>query len=172
MILAPRLLRLTLAVTVGSILTVVAAHLYRVDAQAGPKQLAVFSRQATYSIPLVDMQGTPYVGLVELLEPLGSVEARREAKKYKLQFTPTGGTKQELQFSEGKLKGKVRGSTFTLAATFAFQGQRGYIPLASVTSLLGQMLLTEISLHPASQRLFIGVPETRYSLDLRKGTPS
>lgn len=172
MILTPRLLRLTPAVTIGCILAVIATHLYRLHAQAGPKQLAVFSRQATYSIPVVDIQGAPYVGLVELLEPLGSVEARHDAKKYKLLFVPPGGTKEELQFSEGKVKGKVRGSNFTLAAAFAFQGQSGYVPLASVPGLLTQMLSTQISLHQASQRLFIGVPETRYSLDLRKGTPS
>lgn len=164
--------RVALAAAIACALTFAVAYLYHVHAQAEPKQLAVFSPQTNYSIPLVDINGLPYVGLVELLEPLGSVDARREGKKYKLQFTPTGGKKEELQFNEGKDKGKVRGNNFKTTANFAFQGERGYIPLASISSLLAQLLSTQVVLHQESQRLFIGGSETRYSLDLRKGTPS
>jgi N-acetylmuramoyl-L-alanine amidase len=121
---------------------------------------------------MIDQKGLPYIGLVELLEPLGTVEARRDGKKYKLQFAPAGGKKEEIQFQEGKDKGKLRGSNFKLPANFAFQGDRGYVPLASVTGLLSQLLSVQVALHPTAQRLFIGDVATRYSLDLRKGTPS
>ncbi len=163
---------LVLAVPVICLLAATSTWLLRVNAQGEPKQLAVFSPQNTYSIPIMDEKGLPYVGLVELLEPLGAVEARRDGKKYKVQFTPPGGKKDELQFQEGKEKGKVRGNNFKLLANFAFQGDRGYVPLASVTGLLSQLLSVQAALHPSSQRLFIGDVATRYSLDLRKGTPS
>jgi len=169
---ASRAPRAALVAALACVLTFAVAYLDRVHAQAESRQLAVFSLQATYSVPLVDINGLPYVGLVEVLEPLGSVDARRDGKKYKVQFTPPGGKKAELQFNEGRDKGKVRGNNFKIAANFAFQGERGYIPLGSVSSLLAQLLSTQIVLHQASQRLFIGGSETRYSLDLRKGTPS
>ncbi len=163
---------LWLALPLIGLLAVTSTWLLRVHAQGESKQLAVFTPQATYSVPMVDINGLPYVGLSEMLEPLGAVEARRDGKKYKLQFTPAGGKKDELQFQEGKDKGKVHGKNFKLPANFAFQGDRGYVPLASITGLLSQLLSVQVGLHQSAQRLFIGDAATRYSLDLRKGTPS
>lgn len=163
---------LAFAVPAICVLAISSLWMFRVKAQGEPKQIAVFAPQSNYSVPLVDMNGLPYVGLVDLLGPLGSVEARRDGKKYKLQFTPPGGKKDELQFQEGKEKAKVHGDTLKLPANFAFQGDRGYVPLASVTNLLSQVLSTPVAFHASSQRLFIGEIATRYSLDLRKGTPS
>ncbi len=79
---------------------------------------AVYSPQTTYSVPLLEVNGQPYAGLVELLEPLGSVDARADGKKYKLHFTPPGGRPLELQFTDGKDKGKVRGNGYKLPANF------------------------------------------------------
>ena len=171
-LLSARAARLLLALVLVSGLTFTATYLQHVHAQGEPKELSVYSPQTTYSVPLVDLKAQSYIGLVELLEPLGAVEARREGKKYKLQFTPAGGRKNELQFNEGKDKGKVSGSNFKLPASFVFQGERGYIPLAAATDLLTRLLSTQVALHPSAQRLFIGDVQIRYSLDLRKGTPA
>ena len=168
----PRLLRLSAAVMLAIGVAVATAYLYQVHAQAEPKQLSVFSPQTTYSVQLVTINGQPYAGIVEILEPLGQIEARKDGKKFKGQFTAPGGKKQEVQFQEGKEKGKLHGDSFKLAANFAFQGDRGYVPLASLPGILTQLLSQQISLHQTSQRLFIGDVITRYSLDLRKGTPS
>ena len=44
-------------------------------------QLRVFAPQTTYVVPLVEHNGVPYVGLFEVLEPLGTGRvARRSAK--------------------------------------------------------------------------------------------
>ncbi len=51
-------------------------------------QLTVYSPRTTYSVPLLEVNGQPYAGLVELFEPLGSVDAHVDGKKYKLHFTP------------------------------------------------------------------------------------
>ncbi len=53
---------------------------------AGPGQIAVFSPQSSYGLTPVEIGGQPYVGLIELLEPLGSVEAKINGKKLKLQL--------------------------------------------------------------------------------------
>ena len=61
----------------------------------GRNQITVYSPQTSYSVPLLDVKGQPYVGLVDLLEPLGSVDAQPDGKKYKLRFTPPGGRPAE-----------------------------------------------------------------------------
>lgn len=167
-----QLARMALTLAIACALALTTAQPRRVEAQAEPKQLSVYSPQATYSIPIIDVKGQPYVGLVELLEPLGSIEARRDGKKYKVQFTAPGGRKEELQFQEGKEKGKVRGDNLKLPANFVFQGERGYVPLAAATDVVQRLLGTTAQFRAASQRLLIGTVENKFSLDLRKGTPS
>jgi N-acetylmuramoyl-L-alanine amidase len=134
--------------------------------------LAVYSSQTSYSVPMVVMNSQPYVGLVELLEPLGSVDARVDGKKCKLKFTPPGAHELELQFQEGKNKGKIKGDNIKLPANFVIQNGRGYVPLSSVSEVLSHTLSTQIRLNPAARRLFIGNIGDRFALELRKGTPS
>jgi hypothetical protein len=137
----------------------------------GP-QLSVYSAQSSYVVPIVMANGQQYVGLVELLEPLGTVDARPDGKKYKLRFTAPGSRELELQFHDGKEKGKVGGKDIKLPANFAIQNNRGYVPLSSVSELLTRMLSAQIRYNPAARRLFIGAIEDHFTLDLRPGTPS
>ena len=135
-------------------------------------QLAVYSAHSAYSVPLVTLNGQTYVGLVELLEPLGTVDARPDGKKYKLRFTAPGIRELELQFHDGKDKGKVKGDNVKLPANFSIQNDRGYIPLSAVSEVLTRTLATPIRYNPAARRLFIGDIGQRYTLDFRPGTPS
>lgn len=153
-----------------------AAQLLRlatVQAQTQPaSQLSVYSPQTFYTVPLLNLNGQPYVGLVELLEPLGAVDAKPDGKKYKLKFTPPGARELEFQFQDGKDNGKVKGDKFKLPSIFAIQSGRGYVPLSSVSELLSRALGTQIRLNPNARRLFIGNIGERFTLDLRKGEPS
>jgi N-acetylmuramoyl-L-alanine amidase len=173
--LSGRQLRLVLTVVAGLAL-LFAAPLARhaiVHAQSpGSSQLTVYSPQTSYSVPLLEVNGQPYAGLVELFEPLGSVDARADGKKYKLHFTPPGGRPLELQFAEGKDKGKVRGNSYKLPGNFVLQNGRGYVPLSVTSELISKMLATDTELHPASRRLFIGNVQVRYTLELHKDNPS
>ena len=137
-----------------------------------PSQLSVYSPQTFYTVPLLNLNGQPYVGLVELLEPLGNVDARPDGKKYKLKFTPPGARELEFQFQDGKDNGKVKGDKIKLPSIFAIQSGRGYVPLSSVSELLSRALSTQIRLNPTARRLFIGNVGERFTLDLRKGEPS
>ena len=134
--------------------------------------LSVYSRQANYTVPLILQNGQSYVGLVELLEPLGTVDARVDGKKIKLKFSPPGGRELELQFQDGKDKGKVKGDNIKLPANFALLNGRGYIPLSAVSEVLARALSQQIRLNPAAQRLFVGDVGEHFTLDLRNGTPS
>jgi len=134
-------------------------------------QLSVYSAQTNYAVPLLDMKGQPYVGLVDLFEPLGSIEARPDGKKYKLRFTPPGGRAVEAQFNEGKDKAKVLGGNFKLPADFVIQNGRGYVPLSSASEILSKLLAKPVQLHPSARRLFIGDVAIRFSLELDKSNP-
>ena len=170
-----RVSRLVVA-TIGASALLFASLLARhaiVHAQSAEQnQLAVYSPQTSYSVPLLEVNGQLYVGLVELLEPLGSVDARADGKKYKLHFTPPGGRALELQFTQGKDKGKVRGNGYKLQANFVLQNGRGYVPLSAVSDLISKVLATDTELHPASRRLFIGNVQVRYTQELHKDNPS
>jgi N-acetylmuramoyl-L-alanine amidase len=167
--------RLALAIVAGSAL-LFAALLARhgsVHAQSPDQnQLTVYSPRTSHSVPLLDVNGQPYAGLVELLEPLGSVDARADGKKYKLHFTPPGGRPLELQFTNGKDKGKVRGNGYKLPANFIVQNGRGYVPLSVTSEIISKLLATDTELHSAARRLFIGNIQVRYTLELHKDNPS
>jgi N-acetylmuramoyl-L-alanine amidase len=167
--------RLAWAITAGSAL-LFAALLTRqtgVHAQSpGQNQLTVYSPRTSHSVPLLEVNGQPYAGLVELLEPLGSVDARTDGKKYKLHFTPPGGRPLEVQFTGGKDKGKVRGNGYKLPANFILQNGRGYLPLSVTSDLVSKLLATDTEFHAAARRLFIGNIQLRYTLELHKDNPS
>jgi N-acetylmuramoyl-L-alanine amidase len=134
--------------------------------------LSVYSRQAYYTVPLLTQNGQSYVGLIELLEPLGTVDAKVDGKKIKLKFSPPGSRELELQFQDGKDKGKIKGDNIKLPAKFAIQDGRGYIPLSAVSEVLARTLSQPIRLNPTALRLFIGDVGQHFALDLRTGTPS
>ena len=139
---------------------------------AGPAQIAVFSPQSSYSIPVAEVGNQPYVGLVDLLEPLGSVEAKLDGKKLKLNFTSAGNKQQQAEFRDGKNEVKVNGKKFKLPANFVLQNGRGYVPLSSVSELLPRLGLQPAEYRAASQRLLIGNVAERFTAELKKGTPS
>ena len=134
--------------------------------------LSVYSRQAYYSVPLMQLNGQPYVGLVELLEPLGTVDARIDGKKLKVKFVAPGNREIEVQFQDGKDKGKLKGDNINLPANFSIQNGRGFIPLSAVSELLARALSQQIRLNPSALRLFVGDVGEHFTLDLRNGTPS
>lgn len=161
-----------LAAAVALAAALLLMHRPTVHAQGEPGQLTVYSPQTTYAIPIVNANGQSYIGLVELLEPLGSVETKVDGKKYKLQFLLSGGRKQEMQFTEGKEKGKSRGQNVKLPANFVLQNGRGYVPLTDISGLIAPLLSQSVELRQAAGRLFIGDVAKRFSFDLRPGTPS
>jgi N-acetylmuramoyl-L-alanine amidase len=134
--------------------------------------ISVYSAHTNYVVPLIDHNGTTYVGLVELLEPLGTVDAHADGKKYKLKFTPPGSREMELQFHDGKDKGKVKGENTKLASDFLIQNGRGYVPLSSISELLAHALSVQVRMNQAAGRLFVGDIGQRFTLELRPGNPS
>ncbi len=164
--------RLRLCVALGLLVAAGAMIWHRATVHAqSPNELTVYSSQTTYSIPVLSVNGQPYVGLVDALEPLGSIDARPDGKKYKLRFTPPGGHAVEAQFNEGKDKAKVLGENYKLPSNFVVQNGRGYVPLTSLPGILTKLLAKPIQLHAAGRRLFIGDVAIPFTLELDKSNP-
>jgi len=136
-----------------------------------PDQLTIYSPQTTYSVGILNLQGKLYVGIVDVLEPLGSIEARPDGKKYKVKFTPPGGHAVEAQFNDGKEKAKVLGENLKLPSNFFIQNGRGYVPLSSVPEILTRLFAKPVQLHAAARRMFIGDITMRFSLALDNSKP-
>lgn len=136
-----------------------------------PEELTIYSPQTTYSVGILNLQGRLYVGIVDVLEPLGSIEARPDGKKYRVKFTPPGGHAVEAQFNDGKNKAKVLGENLKLPSNFFIQSGRGYVPLISVPQILTRLLGKPIQLHAAARRMFIGDITMRFALALDNSNP-
>lgn len=130
---------------------------------AEEKRISVYAPQVSFSLPVLERDGHEYVGLLEVLEPLGKVSARLEGKKWKLRFDGA-----EADFKEGKTGGKVRGNKVELPTPFQVESGRGLVPLRSLPSLLARFLETRVDFHESARRLFVGSAATRFTAEARK----
>jgi N-acetylmuramoyl-L-alanine amidase len=137
------------------------------SAAAPEKHLAVFSTAANYSLPIVQRQGQDYVGLLELLDPLGTVSAKSDPPRWRLHYNNVLG-----EFIEGKSRARVQGRDANLSGKFLMENGRGLIPLASLNSLLPRFLGGPATLHEESNRLFIGNIATHFTASVSSDDPS
>jgi N-acetylmuramoyl-L-alanine amidase len=130
------------------------------------KHLTVYSTRANYSLPVTERSGHDYVGLLELLEPLGSVNAKTQSHRWKLRFNRIEG-----EFTPGKNRGRIHGKETDLTSTFVMENGRGLIPVASLTTVLPRFLQTPVTFHEGARRLFIGSVGTQFAATLSKTIP-
>jgi N-acetylmuramoyl-L-alanine amidase len=130
------------------------------------KQLAVYSLAANYSLPLVQREGREYVGLLELLEPLGKVSAKSDGSRWRLRYNNAEGI-----FQAGKTRARVQDRDADLGGKFFMENKRGLVPVGSLSSLLPRFLGGPVSLHEESNRLFIGSVATHFTASLAGDNP-
>ncbi len=130
------------------------------------KRLAVYSVAANYSLPLVQREGRAYVGLLEVLEPLGKVSAKSEGKGWRLHYNNVDG-----DFQVGKTRARVQGRDADLGGKFLVENNRGLVPVGSLPSLLPRFLGGPVTLHEDSGRLFIGSVATHFTASLSGDNP-
>ena len=133
---------------------------------ADEKRISVYSTIANYSLSTVDRQGRDYVGLLEILEPLGKVNSRSDGNRWKIRFGSVDG-----EFTTGKTRGKISGRDADLAAPFLLENGRGMIPLASLGAILPRFLGGPVNFHENTRRLFVGNFTTPFTVDFVKTTP-
>jgi N-acetylmuramoyl-L-alanine amidase len=133
---------------------------------APEKRLSVYSLAANYSLELVQRGGHEYVGLLELLEPLGHVSAKVEGSRWRLRYNNV-----EADFQDGKTRAKVQGREADLGGMFLIENKRGLVPLVSLSSLLPRILGGPVSLHEEGGRLLVGNIATHFTASLAGDNP-
>jgi N-acetylmuramoyl-L-alanine amidase len=128
----------------------------------GAHSVSVISPQTNYQVEILSHEGVEYVGLTDLMEPLGRVESHVEGNRVRFLFNGT-----ESVFEQGNTQCRVRSTSVNLPAGFLLQDGRGYVPLASVSVLLPRMAELTAEMHPVSHRLFVGVASIHYTAELR-----
>jgi N-acetylmuramoyl-L-alanine amidase len=130
------------------------------------KQLSVYSPVATYTLPVLDRAGQEYVGLLELLEPLGRVTSESNGRLLKLTYNST-----EAEFAAGQTRAKIRGHNFDFTYPFLIENSRGLVPLNSLNSLLPRFLGPQVNFRPSGRRLFVGEVGVQIGFRLDATTP-
>jgi N-acetylmuramoyl-L-alanine amidase len=135
---------------------------------AGPeKHLSIYSTAANYSVPIVQRQGREYVGLLELLDPLGTVSAKSDPPHWRIHYNNILG-----DFTVGQSHARIQGRDTDLSGKFLAENGRGLVPLASLSSLLPRFLGGPATLHQESGRLFIGNIATHFTASVAPDDPS
>ena len=132
--------------------------------QGQEKHIAVFSPQTSFMLPVIAREGRDYIGLVEVLEPLGDVSAKMEGGKWKLRFN-----ERDAEFVNGQTHVKTKGKDVDLPSPFRMDGSRGLVPVSSLGVLIPQITGTrEIVFRADSRRLFVGKVAVRFTVELQK----
>jgi N-acetylmuramoyl-L-alanine amidase len=130
------------------------------------KQLSVYSPVAIYTLPVLQRSGHEYVGLLELLEPLGRVSTESQGHSLRLRYNTL-----DAEFAAGKTRGRIHGRDFDFTAPFLIENSRGLVPLSSLSAFLPRFLGTPVNFRESSRRLFVGDIAVQVSFKLDASTP-
>lgn len=133
---------------------------------ADDKRISVYSTLANYNLPVLDRQGREYVGLLEILEPLGSVSSRADREKWRLRYR-----KVDAEFTADKSRARIAGRDVDLGGPFLLESGRGFVPLSSLPTILPKFLGGPVVFRADARRLFVGSVATQFTVDLVKTTP-
>ena len=131
------------------------------------KQLTIYTPQTSYSIPVNEREGQLYVGIVDLISPLGNATMRVDGHDWKLQFNSV-----DARFTEGKDKAKVRGNSVDLSGKALLVNNRLMIPVKSSFAVLSALLKKNIEFRPEARRIFIDNAALRFTAELKKSDKS
>ncbi len=128
---------------------------------APEKHFTVYSVAANYSLSLVQREGRDYVGLLEVLEPLGKVRSKSDGARWRLRYNNVEG-----DFEVGKSRARIQGLDTELGGRFLVENKRGLVPVSALSSILPRFLGGPVTLHEDSGRLFIGSVATHFTASL------
>lgn len=130
------------------------------------RRISVYSPVAVYSLPVLERAGHEYVGLLELLEPLGRVSSQSDRQRWKLRYNTV-----DAEFAAGRTRAVIRGHDFDLSAPFLIENSRGLVPISSLGTLLPRFLGTSVNFHESARRLFVGDVAIQPSFRLDANNP-
>ncbi|HEV3208194.1 MAG TPA: N-acetylmuramoyl-L-alanine amidase [Terriglobales bacterium] len=138
----------------------------RVSGFSEEKRLAVYSSNGNYSLPVSERNGTDYIGLLEILQPLGTASARLDGRIWRLHYNDV-----ESEFTAGGTRARIHGRNFDLPTSFLLENGRGLVPLSSLPGLMPQFLSFPVNFHETSRRLFIGNVAVHFTAQVIKSNP-
>ena len=130
------------------------------------QHISVYSPVASYTLPILDRSGHEYIGLLELLEPLGRVSSETDGRHWKLRYNAV-----EADFVAGKTRARIRGRDFDFVAPFLIENSRGLVPLNSLSGFLPRFLGAPVNFRESAHRLFVGDVGIQVSFQLEASTP-
>jgi N-acetylmuramoyl-L-alanine amidase len=133
---------------------------------ADEKHISVFSPVAVYTLPVLERRGSEYVGLLELLEPLGSVSSQTDGRHWRLRYNTV-----DAEFAAGKTRAKIHRHDFDFTSPFLIENSRGLVPLNSLSALLPRFLGAPVNFRESARRLFIGDVGIQTSFRLDPSNP-
>lgn len=132
----------------------------------GQKRISIYSATANYTLNVSDRDGKEYVDLLEVLEPLGATSTRTDGSSCRLRFGNV-----DAEFAAGKNRARIRGGDFDLPGKFKLENGRGFVPLASLSTLLPQFLGSPVTFRESSRRLFIGNVAVHFTAQVHSANP-
>ncbi len=142
------------------------ASVVLLSGSAEDKRVSIYSTIASYSLPVVERNRLDYVGLLEVLEPLGTVSARVNGDHWRLRYNDS-----DAEFAANKRAARVRSTNFDLSANFILEGGRGLVPLVDLSGLLSRILGGPVTFNPAARRLFVGSVAVHFTAQVSDSVP-
>ncbi len=130
------------------------------------RHISVYSPVAIYSLPVLERAGHEYVGLLELLEPLGRVSTDTNGRSLRLRYNAI-----DAEFVAGRTRAKIHGRDFDFVTPVLIENSRGLIPLNSLSTLLPRFLGAPVNFRESARRLFIGEVGIQPSFRLEASAP-
>lgn len=130
------------------------------------RHISVYSPVAIYTLPVLDRAGREYIGLLELLEPLGRVRTESEGRRWRLRYNAV-----DAEFIAGKTRARIGGRDFDFVAPFLLENSRGLVPLSSLSGFLPRFLGTPVNFRESARRLFVGDVGIQISFQLDASNP-
>jgi N-acetylmuramoyl-L-alanine amidase len=135
-----------------------------VSAAAPEQQLTVYTAQTSYSLPVVDHGGKPYIFVTDLLLPLGASQPTSKEKDWRINVNKT-----DLRLTAGKNKGTINKQAVDLGSKVLLENGRFMVPMDAVLPLLGRLLNTTVDFHQPARRVFVGNTFTRFTVGFKNG---
>jgi N-acetylmuramoyl-L-alanine amidase len=137
---------------------------FAVSVAAPEQQLTVYTAQSSYSLPVLDRVGKPYVYVTDLLSPLGATKPTLKGKEWRLELN-----KAETRLTSGKDKATIRGKPIDLGGKVLVENGRAMVPLDALLPLLGRLMNTTVDFHQPAMRVFIGNIFTHFTAEFKNG---
>jgi N-acetylmuramoyl-L-alanine amidase len=118
---------------------------------APEQQLTVYTAQTSFSLPVLDRNGKPYVAVTDLISPLGASLSQIKSKEWKLELN-----KAEARLTEDKDKAIIRGHQADLSGKVLVEEGRVLVPMEAALPLLSRLLNTTVDFHQPARRIFVG----------------